>query len=1158
MSLQLILGSSGSGKSYQLYQQMIEKSLKYPETNYIVIVPEQFTMQTQKDLVAMHPRHGIMNIDILSFLRLAYRIFDEVGHKEQVVLEDTGKSMLLRKVVANQSKDLVLFQNNVRKQGFISELKSLMSEIFQYSVTEEQLLKMEEMAKNRPMLKAKLQDITTIYRGFKELIQDKYITAEEILDVLTEVVDQSDILKNSVICFDGFTGFTPSQYKLLSKLLVTAKSVQVTVTIDSRETVEEVDEEFKLFHMSKKTILKLTKLANEAEVKIMPHVYADKLTGGDVPYRYRDSKALAALERNLFRYPMKTFKEEQEDISIHTALDAKGEVNFVIREIKRLIREEGYRYKDIAIVTGDIAGYGRIFRRQMEEANLPCFIDNKKDILANSYVEFLRSAIEIVVRDYSYESVFRYLRCGMAGLSMQEVDELENYVIALGIRGHGMWIKEWKATHRSKKPVDLERINTIRERVVGDLEELYLVLSNKDATVKDYTKALYEFSVRQTIFEQLMEAAAYFKERELPLLAKEYEQIYRIVMELFDQFVELLGDEVMVLSEYDKILESGLTEAKVGLIPPGMDQIVVGDTTRTRLKDIKALFFVGVNDGVIPSANQGGGILSDMDRELFAEHDLELAPTKRQNAYMDQFYLYLNMTKPQKKLYLTYNKVTGDGKANRPSYLIGKVQKMFPAIRIQDEESLHTIEKILSDRGGVTYLIDGMRNYHEQEPDDMFKELYSYYFNSDEYKLMLRSLVEGAFYRNQEQGISKYVASQLYGEELYGSVTRLERFASCAFAHFMAYGLGLREREEYKIQVPDIGNLFHMALDMFSKKLEDSEYEWGTLPDQLREEWASYCVRVAVEQYGNTVLRSNKRNEYLIQRVERIQKRTVWALSEQMKVGEFKPLGYELPFTYTLARTEEEVPVRLTGRIDRLDICEDEEGVLLKVIDYKSGKTSFDLTSLYYGLQMQLAVYLSVAIQFTQKRFEDRPVLPAGILYYHIDDPIIERTVDIQAELLKKLKMNGLVNSDMNIVKRLDKSFSGPNGCIKGSVKSSVIPVNTNKEGYPTKTSSIASNVEFQAITDYVTKKMDVLSCEIMKGLVNVNPYKLGERTACDYCEFSGICGFDTKLPGYKYRRLRALDKTTAMEEIREEVQDDDGTGEETGEDTGKDTGKDS
>lgn len=1145
MPLQLILGSSGSGKSYQLYQEMIQKSIQNPDTNYLVIVPEQFTMQTQKDLVAMHPRHGIMNIDILSFLRLAYRIFDEVGHKEQVVLEDTGKTMLLRKVVANKAKDLVLFQNNVRKAGFVNELKSLMSEIFQYSVTEEQLEKMSELAKNRPMLQAKLKDITTIYQGFRELIQEKYITAEEILDVLTEVVDQSEILKNSVICFDGFTGFTPSQYKLLSKLMVTAKSVLITVTVDSRENVEKMDEEFMLFHLSKKTILKLTEIAGKANVKVMPHIYAEQFTKDKVPYRFHNSKALAALEHNLFRYPMKNYEEEQEDITIHSAMDADGEVNFVIREIKRLLREEGYRYKDIAVVTGDIEGYGRIFRRHMEAAGIPCFIDNKKDILSNSYVEYLRSAIEIVVRDYSYESMFRYLRCGMSGLSMEEVDELENYVVALGIRGHGMWTTEWKGTYRSKEPIDLERINTLKNRVINDLEQLYEVLSNSDATVLDFTKALYEFGVQQNVFVQLMDFAAKFKERELPLLAKEYEQIYRIVMELFDQFVELLGDEVMSLSEYDKILESGLSEAKVGLIPPGMDQIVVGDTTRTRLKDIKTLFFVGVNDGVIPGGNQGGGILSDMDRELFAENDFELAPTKRQNAYMEQFYLYLNMTKPQNRLYVTYCKVGGDGKAKRPSYLIGKLMKMYPKLQVSDEDSLHTLERILGDRGGVSYLVDGMRNFTQSEPDDVFKELFSYYFNSKEYKQMLRSLVEGAFYYNKEHGLSRYVANQLYGKELFGSVTRLERFASCAFAHFMAYGLGLREREEYKIQVPDIGNLFHMALDLFSKKLEESEYQWGTLPDDLREEWASYCVRVAVEQYGRSVLRSNKRNEYLIHRVERIQKRTVWALSEQMKVGDFESFGYELPFTYYLERSNEEIPVRLTGRIDRLDVCNTDDEVLLKVIDYKSGKTSFDLPSLYYGLQMQLAVYLSVAIQFTQEKYKDQPVIPAGILYYHIDDPIIERTAEIQAELLKKLKMNGLVNSNMEIVKHLDKNFAGPNGCIKGSVRSSVIPVNTGKDGYPSKLSSIASNAEFKAITEYVKKKMDELSCEIMEGEVKVNPFKLGEKTACDYCEFSGICGFDTKLPGYKYRRLAKLEKQTAMEEIRKEVSEDEQSGDE-------------
>lgn len=1140
MPLQLILGSSGSGKSYQLYEQVIQKSMEHKDTNYIVIVPEQFTMQTQKDLVTMHPRHGIMNIDILSFLRLAYRIFDEVGHKEQVILEDTGKSMLLRKVVANKSKDLKLFQSNVRKQGFIGELKSLISEILQYSISESDLEKMSSMCENRPMLQAKLQDITTIYKGFRELMENQYITAEEILQVLTDVVDQSEIIRNSVICFDGFTGFTPIQYKLLSRLCVLAKSVVVTVTIDPRENPDVVDDEFKLFHMSKKTIEKLVNIAKDNDVKVMPYQYTHQKKTREIPYRFRNSKALASLEHNLFRYGGNYFEEEQDDISIHAAMDKDQEVNFVIREIKHLLREKGYRYKDIAVISGDIASYGTIFRRKMEEEKIPCFIDNKKDILANAYVEYLRSAIEIVLRDFSYEAVFRYLRCGLSGILIEDIDEIENYVIALGIRGHGMWKKEWKETYRVKRPLDMVRINEVREEIVNQFEELYPILKNKDTTIREMTTALYEFSAKRGIYEKLMGQAEHFKENGLPLLAKEYEQIYRIVMELFDQFVELLGEEVIPLAEYDKILEAGLSEAKVGLIPPGMDQIVVGDTTRTRLKDIKALFFVGVNDGIIPSSNHGGGILSDMDRELFAQLDVELAPTRRQNAYMEQFYLYLNMTKPQEKLYLTYCKVGDDGKAMRPSYLIGRVIKMFPKIHVYEEDEVVSLESILGNAGGREHLIKNMRELTVKEPDDIFKELYSYYFESEEYKEMLTSLIEGAFFLNKERGLSKYVANTLYGSELMGSVTRLERFASCAFAHFMAYGMGLKEREEYKIMVPDIGNLFHMALEMFSKKLEESEYDWQTIPDDVREEWASYCVHVAVEQYGHSVLHSNKRNEYLIHRVERIQKRTVWALSEQMKQGDFKPYGYEIPFTYHMERrNKEEVPVRLIGRIDRLDIMENEKEVLLKVIDYKSGKTNFDPVSLYYGLQMQLAIYLSVAIQFAQKQFKDQEIIPAGILYYHIDDPIIERTIDIQKQLLKQLKMNGLVNSDMQIVKHLDKNFAGENGEIQKNVTSNIVPVASNKEGFPKKTSSIASNVQFKALSEYVRKKMDVLCCDIMQGDVQVNPYKLGEKTACDYCEYSGICGFDLKIPGYRYRKLAEMKKEEVFEAIKEEVEED-------------------
>ena len=333
MSLQLILGRSGSGKSYQLYKEVISKSMDNPDTNYLVIVPEQFTLQTQKDIVSMHPNRGTMNIDILSFLRLAYRIFDEVGGNDIPVLEDTGKSMVLRKIVANKKKELELFNHDVQKQGFIDELKSLISEIYQYSIGLEQLQDMEELAKDKPMLRAKLHDIIVIYNGFKEYLNEKYITAEEILDVLCNVIDGSYIIPNSIICLDGFTGFTPAQYKLLTILMKKAKKVLVTVTVDPREDISKVDEEFKLFHLSKKTIKKLMDIAKEEEIQVDKHIYAEELSS-KIPYRYLNSPPLAALEHNIFRYPSVSYVKEQDSIRIHAARDGKQEIGYVILEIK--------------------------------------------------------------------------------------------------------------------------------------------------------------------------------------------------------------------------------------------------------------------------------------------------------------------------------------------------------------------------------------------------------------------------------------------------------------------------------------------------------------------------------------------------------------------------------------------------------------------------------------------------------------------------------------------------------------------------------------------------------------------------------------------------------------------------------------------------------
>lgn len=1125
MSLQLFLGSAGSGKSYQLYSEVIKKSKEDPDTNFLVIVPEQFTLQTQKDIVTMHPEHGVMNVDILSFLRFAYRIFDEVGGSNYPVLEDTGKSMVLRKVVAEKRGELILFSSNVKKPGFVNELKSLLSEFYQYNIQPDDIKKMQEVSENKPVLQAKLADLLTVYEGFQAFMKERYITAEEILVVLNEVIDRSDWLKNSVICLDGFTGFTPCQYQLLAKMLKYAKKVMVTVAIDSREKLEGENAEHMLFGLSKKTILKLSKIAEEVGALIEPPIHAEDSNG--VPYRFINSPALASLEHNLFRYPYEAYTEDQKDISVHVSKDAKAEVAFVSREIKRLVREEGFRYHDIAVVSGDIEEYGRIAKRSFAISNIPCFIDYKKDILGNPFVELLRSALVIVSEDFSYEGVFRYLRTGLTDISVEEIDFLENYILATGIRGNKRWREPFTRGYRSREAIKLEQINEAREKLIKDILPLYETLKDKEKTLKDYTIALYELGVRLNVEQKLEALKISFADDNQPLVAKEYEQVYRIIMELYDQMVLLLGGEHCSLKEFVEILDTGFVEVKVGLIPPGVDEVVIGDTERTRLKDIKALFFLGVNEGIIPKAIGSGGILSDIERELLINNNIELAPTKRQQAFQEQFYIYLNMTKPKNKLYITYHKITGEGKSVNPSFLIGKLKQLFPAIKIADEDDeALDVERILRD-DGLAYLAEGLRSYHQKEITDFWKELYLYYKSGEETSRILDKLVKGAFYINVEKGISGQAAKLLYGADLKGSVTRLERYAGCAFAHFMNYGLSLEERQEYKLAIPDIGNIFHNAIDYFSKQLDTGDYTWHTIPDDIREEWAIKSVTHAVEEYENSFLKSTKRNEYLIKRMERITVRTLWALCNQIKQGAFEPAGYEMPFYHIPDQT-----LTLQGRIDRLDIYEDKDNVYVRVIDYKSGKTTFDISKVYYGLQQQLSVYLSSAVEYLKSRHPKKNIIPSGIFYCHIDDPIVAKTEQSEEEIYKSLRMNGLINEDKRVLALMDKRLAGPDGTLASSVKSDIIPAETNKEGELSKRSSTANEKQINAMIEYVNKKLLGDSSQILEGDTRLNPYRSDNETACDYCEYRSACGFDVRLPGHDYRNLAK--KST--DEIKSEI----------------------
>ena len=878
MSLQFIFGNSGAGKSHYLYDHIVRESMAHPEVNYLVLVPEQFTMQTQKDLCMAHSRHGIMNIDVLSFVRLSHRIFEETGRETKRVLDDEGKNLILRKIAGKYEDGLKVLKGNLKKQGYISEVKSVISEFTQYGIGFGELDSFIETLEPESYLAYKLRDIRKVYEGFEAYLSDKYITKEELLDVLSDAVPDSALLKNSVVALDGFTGFTPVQVRLLGELLKVCRQVIVTVEMDEREDAFTYRHPYQLFAISKQMVTSLVKTAEECKVTVEELVclYEKPVV------RFRENPMLGFLEEELFRYSGRKYRAvegdqqeakviESQAISIHATANPREEAAFVASQIRRLVREKGYRYRDIAVIVSDMNAYADALEKQCAAYRVPIFMDHKKSILLNAFVEYVRSLLAMVEQNFSYESVFRFLRTGMTGFTREETDKMENYVIALGLRGYKKWQGAWVRRTNRMKEEELAELNHLRVRFVEKVDGLTTILKKRNKTVQDVTLAVYEFFRREELQEQIQKMEQMFHEQGKLALAKEYSQIYRIVIELFDKFVELLGDEQISLKEYCELLDAGLEEAKVGVIPPSLDQVVIGDMERTRLNNLKVLFFVGANDTFLPENLGQGGLLSERDREKFAGQKLALSPGAKEKTYIQKFYLYMNLTKPSEQLVVSFAKASGSGDALRPAYLVQDLLRMFPALSVQEEGNQRLAEQELTWEDGLRKLAEGLRERYLGLSDE-WKDLYTWYVGREKRKiekagiqdsnnekregLPIQQILDAAFYRKEAERLSGDTAKELFGDLSRVSVTRLERFATCAYAHFLTYGLRLSERERYQFESMDLGNIAHQSMERFARKADEKQLDWTEMPEEVRCGLIEESVEESIVDYGNTVLYS--------------------------------------------------------------------------------------------------------------------------------------------------------------------------------------------------------------------------------------------------------------------------------------------------------------
>jgi len=1131
------MGGSKAGKSSRLYQMVIERSVAQPDSRLLLIVPEQYTMQTQKRIVALHPGHSVMNVDVLSFERLAYRVFEETGTSMSEILDETGKSMIIRRILSERERDLHAFRGNVRRRGFVEQLRLMISELLQYDISPEILAEKIPMTGADTRLYMKLRDIQMIYGSFMEFIRGRYMTAEELTGVLSDVLPHSEKIRHSAVFMDNFTGFTPVQYRLMEQLLILSPELVITLCNDVDSDPYDASDPDDTFYITRTTVARLEALCRKN------HIPRDE----DILLRRDESKRAAkadlyCLDEGFFRKKAAAFTAVPEHISLYRAASPDEEMHLAAMKIHELVRDGDFRYSQIAVVASDmeiyLAGAGKWFDRY----DIPCFFDSRKPVSGNMLVEWMRSLLEMLRTGMKYQSVFRYLRSGLAPLAREQVDELENYVIAYGIRGAGRWFSGFTAGEKEIGAQKLAELNSMRELVVAPLKDLQSAAGKKNVNAAKLIRLLYGCMQASALKERIDGQVKEFESAGDLDRAKEYEQIYGVMVEILERIYLILGDEQMSLREFSDVLETGIAQIRLGLIPPGMDQVTFGDLRRTRLDDVRVLIFVGVNDGLVPRMAHPAGLITDAEREILSGCEIDLAPTAGENLRTERFYLYSCMTKPSDSLMISYSAQDAAGDEKLPARMIAELRETFPGMKLTlsgndssgDVRSAYDhMRSCLSTLSGRSA---GEMPFADEQETDRFKKIYRWFINNPRYKERTETLTRAASFRYTGDRLSAAAVKAVYGGGLRGGVTMLEQYAACAYAHFLSYGLHLAERRIYQVEAPDIGSIFHRSIELFSRRVMDSGLSWRDIPDNVRDEWVRDAVLSVVSDYRSNLMQDTGRARYMTERICTMAGRTVWALQQQIKKGDFEPEDCEIRFSAAISSDDLTLlssgsgTVYLNGRIDRIDCCEDSGNIYLRVIDYKTGRNRFDLSSVYHGLQLQLIVYMNAALQQEKTKRADAVVIPAGVFYYDIDDPMIE-TDDFEKfisdtdsgdgeysendiRILESLAMNGLVLEDEDAIRHLDNA---------PDLKPRIIPVSYNKDGKLSRSSSTAETENFCLLSEYVDKKSAQIAADVFSGNIDVDPYKYGDKTSCTYCAYRSVCGFSTGIRGFSYRKLSSM-----------------------------------
>lgn len=1062
-------------------------------------------------------RLAVIDAEVVTFNRMAYRVMNELKRANINSISSCGKSMLIYDILLNEKKNLKFIGKSNENVEMIG---TQITEFKKHGITVENLKEAINVS-NDKYLTSKMQDMLQIYEKYQNQINEQFIDENDTLTILANLLEKSTEFKNCEIYIDEFVGFTKQEFAILRSLLKNNNDIYLTVCTDEIE--QSISPDTDIFYTNKQTLDKILNLAKQENIKIEEPV---KL---ETKYRFKNEE-LQHLEENIYKVPYQKYKGNVQNIQLFLAKNGYSEIEKLATEIVKLVRDNNYRYNEIAVITKNLEEYSNLCKAIFAKYNIPVFIDEKKDLSQNLLVRYILGVLNIFAKNWSYEAVFEYIKTGFLNIDDSDINLLENYCIKWGINRSKWYKGEWIFYDETDELK--EKLLHIREIVINPLLELKKKLIGQ-SNVKNITEKIFEFLIENKIDKKLE-----IKMQELIDLgeidkAKEYETSWKVISDVLDELVLILGDKNVSFDNYASILKVGLGNSSLGKIPASQDQVIVGDVDRSRSHKVKAVFIIGVNDGVFPSIHKTEGFFNDVDREKLKNIGAELAKGTIEKLYDDNFNIYKAFSTAEEKIFLSYSSANIEGKSLRASMIINRIKKIFSNLE-ETSDVIESKKEIVTKATSYEDLLDEISEFRDEgKCNENLLELYNYYKNSEEWKNKLENSMTALSYTNEPEKMSEKSIDRLYGDTLKTSISKLEQYKSCPFSYYLKYGLQLSEKNELKIEAVDTGTFMHDVIDEFFDIIEQKGINVKQITDEEIKQIVDEIVEQKLQLKQNYIFTSIPKYRVLAVRLKKVILKSMRYIVDSLKYSKFEVLAHELEFKNgkeyepIVFELDNNKKIEITGKIDRIDIAKTSDGNYIRIIDYKSSIKDINLNEVVAGLQLQLLTYLDAVCDIND-------FLPAGVLYFNLIDQSVKansRISDeqIEAEIKKQFKMKGLILADVEVAKMMDTNLE--------SGSSNIIPAYVDKEGNLSSKSNAVTRKQFESLQKYTKKIIKQISREILSGNIDIKPYYKvkGGKTPCDYCSYKTICNFNSGICKNSYYYIGNINKEAILEEISKE-----------------------